>query len=98
MFECWMLLTYSKLSVRISQGRRTMNDFCFSSSDIQRKVTLIISQSTSPRFPPSAPKRLVAHTRVLCFLGSARPRGNIKAFCIGGVTPLWRVLEWKLRM
>lgn len=58
-----------------------------SSSDIQRKVTLIISHSINPRFPLSAPES-VAHTHVLCFLGSARPRGEYKVFCTGGVTPL----------
>jgi hypothetical protein len=43
--------------------------------------------ASNPRFPLSAPE-LVAHTHVLCLLGSARPRGEYKVFCTGGVTPL----------
>jgi len=55
------------------------------SSDIQRKVALIISHSADPRFPLSAPKILAAHTRLIAFLGSSKIKGECRAFRTGGV-------------
>jgi len=66
-------------------------------SDIQRKVTFIRLSWHQPPLPTQrANSRLVAHTWSYAFMGSARPRGNVKCSALGGVT--LRMLEWKLRI
>jgi hypothetical protein len=47
----------------------------------------MISHSTDPRFPPSAP--IWWPTLVFAFWVQKRSKGECKAFCIGGVTPIW---------
>jgi len=64
-------------------------------SDIQRKVVSMISHSTDPRFPLSAPNHWRPNTCLVPW-GSSKIKGECKAFCTGGV--LIMVLEWKLRI
>jgi hypothetical protein len=68
------------------------------SSDIQRKVTSVISHGTRP--PLSAQRTKPGWPwwpTLLCLLGSSKTEGECKAFRTGGVL-LFGWLEWKLRM
>jgi len=47
------------------------------SSDIQRKVALIISHSADPRFPLSAPKKYWRPTLVLLLFGFKQDQGGM---------------------